>query len=187
MAKFSASTLGIKIDTTVNTQEVEVNFYDLIDSTTRSALIRESEVASELLAEMRAQVKAIESAVWTQVQAILEPKAEALVLGHLVGIDAIAAGDKVYNLLEAVNRLYELFILGKNASFQTPPKGWASYQVKTSNGSEDRWLEASLVEELEAIRAALPEGFSGMSIAKQRTLAAKAMAYVAPNTKTVTV
>jgi hypothetical protein len=187
VAKFSASSLGIVLDTTVNTKEVEVNFYDLIDSTTRSSLIKENANASDILAAMRDQVRALESSAWEQVKALLEPAAEALVLGHLVGINAISAGENVYTLLEAVNRQYELFTLGKQGTFIEVPKGWASYTVKTSDGPAERWLAAPLVEELEAIRAALPEGFLGMSIAKQRTLAAKAMAYEAPNTKTFTV
>jgi hypothetical protein len=187
VAKFSAASLGIIIDTTVNTEEVEVNFYDLIASDARSSLIKESAQATETLAAMRAQVKAIESAAWEQVHAMLEPQAEAYVLKSLAGYDAISAGENVYNLLEAVNRLYELFIAGKNATFDNPPKGWKSYSVKTSNGSEDRWLEASLVDELEALRDALPEAFPGMSIGKQRTLARKAMAYNASSTKTISV
>lgn len=188
VAKFSASSLGITLDAARNTtQEVEVNFYDLLASDARSSLISESEDASAVLAEMRAQVKALESAAWEQVKAQLEPAAEALVLGHLVGINAISAGENVYNLLEAVNRQYELFTLGKGATFEVAPKGWKSYTVKTADGPALRWLEASLVDELEALRAALPEGFLGMSIAKQRTIAAKAMSYEAPNTKTFTV
>jgi hypothetical protein len=106
------------------------------------------------------------------------------VLRHLAGINAISAGENVYNLLEAVNRQYELFIAGKGATFEVAPKGWKSYTLKDGTV---RWLEASQVDELQALRAALPEGFLGMSIAKQRTIAAKAMAYDPTSTKTVTV
>jgi hypothetical protein len=185
VAKFSASSLGIVIDATRNTKEVEVNFYDLLASEVRSSLISENAVASEVLADVRAQVKALESAAWEQVKALLEPAAEALVLGHLVGINAIAAGENVYDLLEAVNRQFELFTEGKGATFEVAPKGWKSYTV--NEGKDTRWLPAAKCDELQALRAALPEGFLGMPIAKQRTIAAKAMAYEAPNTKTFTV
>ena len=184
MAKFSASSLGITIDTTSNTQEVEVNFYSLLASEVRSTLIKENATASEVLAAMRDQVRALESSAWEQVKALLEPAAEALVLGHLVGINAISAGENVYDLLEAVNRQFVLFDEGKKAVFEVAPKGWKEYKLKDGTS---RWLEAAKCDELQALRAALPEGFLGMPIAKQRTIAAKAMAYEAPNTKTFTV
>ena len=185
MAKFTASSLGIVLDATSNTEEVEVNFWDVIASEVRSDLIRKNETADGVLAAMKAQVKALESEAWEQVKALLEPAAERIVLGHLAGINAISAGEHVYNLLEAVNRQFALFTKGKNAQFDVAPKGWKSYTV--NDGKDTRWLPEAETVELEALRKALPEGFLGMPIAKQRTIAAKAMAYDPTSTKTFTV
>lgn len=180
MAKFTASSLGLTIEAPVNTKEVEVSFYDLLDGEVKSDLISKNAVASQVLADMKAQVSAIRAAAWEQVRALVEPAAEELILSHLVGIDAIEAGGKVYNLLEAVERRFELFCSGAEKQYK---ERYASYTLKDGTV---RWNEPELVEELEALRAALPEGLDGMYITKQRAIAAKAMSYQT-NAKTLNV
>jgi hypothetical protein len=175
MAKFDMDFLGLE-DLTGNTQEVEISFYDLLDKTVKANIRSNNQ-----------EFKDIMSKAWAEARLVLEPIAEAMVLRKLAGINAIEAGGNVYTLAEALERQFELFKQGKAAKFPKgkEPKGWKSYTVETTDKNDDgvRWLPAAQTDELEALRSKLGI-FNGMSIAKQRTLAAKAASY-GTNTKSL--